>query len=875
MHTVMSLSVPSETHHVMGEAQNKNRRPDPVKQGDKAARIPHLPWLLAVTLVVLLLEFLPNPGWATGVARYAALHAVMEIMAIVVAYLIFAAGWHVHHEKSQVALVALYCFFLPVALLDVGHALSYAGMPDFVTPAAIEKSLNFWLAARTLAAVALLCGAFLPWHAGAWRVHRGWLLLAGTAVAGIIFYLALFTPQVFPRTFIPGQGLTRFKIVYEYILIAAYLVAGVRFFLRYRDGEGRIAANLFTGALISAASEYLFTLYGDVTDLYNIGGHLLKVLAYGFFYRGVFIHHVREPHARLSETLGELSAIFDNALIGIAVLRNRAIQRINPAFASMLGHEPNELVGRDISDFYVTPREFETALTDIRDAFHRHGRYSGEQRYRRHDGRSIWCRLVGRPLLDHNRRAGQVWLIEDITALKESQQRLEHMAHHDALTQLPNRTLLADRLQHAIARARRENQLLAVCYLDLDDFKPVNDRFGHAVGDKLLIEVTQRLRNCLRDNDTLSRLGGDEFVILLGSLGSVEECEIVLRRIFASLSAPFLVADVSTRVTASVGVTLFPVDYADPDTLLRHADQAMYTAKQAGRNRYRLFDTEDDRRHRDRHEALTRIGAALADGEFVLYYQPTVDMRRGHVIGVEALIRWQHPVRGLLLPGEFLAVAENSELAVTLGAWVLDDAARQAVCWSSAGLALPISVNIFARHLQHPSFIERLRALLAGHPSLAPGWLRLELLETAAINDITGIAATIEECRKMGVEFALDDFGTGYSPLTYLKIIPAQTVKIDRSFVRDMLDDPNDLAIVEGVIGLAAAFRRQVVAEGVETLRHGTRLLQLGCDCAQGYGIAHPMPAEAIPGWVRDYRLPTEWARHPGAQATINLARPD
>ncbi|MDH4134963.1 MAG: EAL domain-containing protein, partial [Gammaproteobacteria bacterium] len=658
-------------------------------------------------------------------------------------------------------------------------------------------------------------------------------------------------------------------------LILAYLAAGIQFLLRYRADESRIAANLFAGALISAASEYLFTLYGDVTDLYNIAGHLLKVLAYGFFYRGVFIHHVREPHARLSETLGELSAIFDNALIGITVMRNRTIQRVNPALASMLGLPPNELVGRDISDFYTSPREFETALADIRESFRQHGRYNGEQRYRRHDGSSIWCRLAGRPLLEHHRQAGQVWLIEDITALKESQRRLEHMAHHDALTQLPNRTLLADRLQRAIARARRESSLLAVCYLDLDDFKPVNDRFGHAAGDQLLIEVTQRLRSCLRDSDTLSRLGGDEFVMLLGGICSTEEYEIILRRVFASLNTPFTVAGESLRITASIGVTLFPADDADTDTLLRHADQAMYTAKQAGRNRYHQFDTEDDRRHRDHHEALTRLEAALARNEFVLYYQPAVNMRHGHVVGVEALIRWQHPVRGLLLPEDFLSVAENSFLSVTLGEWVLAKVAEQAMDWASAGLALPVSVNLFARHLEHPAFVERLRTLLTDNPSLATGWLRLELLETAAINDLTGIAATIEECRRMGVEFALDDFGTGYSPLTYLKIIPAQTVKIDRSFVRDMLEDPSDLAIVESVIGLAAAFRRQVVAEGVETLRHGTRLLQLGCDCAQGYGIAPPMTAGEIAGWVRRYRLPAEWATQPGAQRRIELIQPE
>jgi EAL domain-containing protein (putative c-di-GMP-specific phosphodiesterase class I) len=378
------------------------------------------------------------------------------------------------------------------------------------------------------------------------------------------------------------------------------------------------------------------------------------------------------------------------------------------------------------------------------------------------------------------------------------------------------------------------------------------------------VQVAQLLKECVRAGDTVARLGGDEFVLLLGNLSDVEECEHTLDRIRLVLQAPLIVAGQSVSLNASIGVTLYPDDSVDPDALLRHVDQAMYAAKQSGGDRYQWFDTEFDRRARAHRELLQRVVAGLMAGEFRLYYQPKVEMRTGVVFGVEALIRWQHPDEGLLPPARFIPAVETSELAVAIDLWVLNEALRQKVAWASQGLYLPVSVNLSGRCLQQPNFAMQLQMLLATYPATPMNGLLIEILETAALEDIQTVSKLIVDCQLLGVRFALDDFGTGYSSLTYLKHLPVQMLKIDQSFVRDALTDGEACAIVEGVIGLSRAFRRAVIAEGVETVAHGCLLLALGCDLAQGYGIARPMPPEQIPAWIAGWTPPDAWTDQAG-----------
>jgi diguanylate cyclase (GGDEF)-like protein/PAS domain S-box-containing protein len=455
----------------------------------------------------------------------------------------------------------------------------------------------------------------------------------------------------------------------------------------------------------------------------------------------------------------------------------------------------------------------------------------------------------------------------DITERKQAEEnqnilaldKLKHDAQYDLLTDLPNRILLTDRLDYAMLQCQRRNQSLAVAYLDLDGFKVVNDTYGHDMGDRLLVALSHQMKTALRGGDTLARIGGDEFIVLMDYLKKIADIKPVLERLLKVASEPVTVGDSVMQVSVSIGLTLYPQDDVDADQLIRHADQAMYVAKQKGKNCYHWFDTAQDNAIKIQQESISDIISALERLEFVLHYQPKVNMHTGEVIGVEALIRWQHPDRGLVPPLEFLPQIEGQTISLELGEWVIDTALSQISQWQSKGVMLPISVNVSAYQLQQGNFTTRLSVLLADYPEVNPHCLELEILETSAFDDLSQVSTTMKACQELGVRFALDDFGTGYSSLTHLRRLPAYLVKIDQSFVRDMLDDADDLAIVEGVVGLAKAFQREVIAEGVETIAHGVALLQLGCELAQGYGIARPMPSCDIPEWISSWKPDDAW----------------
>jgi len=559
----------------------------------------------------------------------------------------------------------------------------------------------------------------------------------------------------------------------------------------------------------------------------------------------------------------EAATVFDSSYEAIMVLDGaRRIVRVNPAFERITGYSAAEALGRPPlwldaaapdADLDTTPW---TALQE-------QGFWSGEVCSRRKNGER-YAQLLSLSAVRDGGGAVQhyVGLFSDISPLKNHQAELDRAAHYDPLTGLPNRRLLGDRLEQAIARCARGTQSLAVCQFDLDDFRQINERHGHAAGDALLRALAGNLAAVLRAGDTLAHLGGDSFALLLTDIDSPEDCSTILARMQAAIATPMALAGATLRATASIGVSLYPDDNVDGDTLLRHADQAMFLAKEAGKNCYHLFDPESDRKAQGHRRQLERLRLALERGEFVLHYQPKVDLGDGRLLGVEALVRWQDPQRGLIAPGEFLPYIESVEfLERALGEWVLDTALAQLDQWLSSGLQIDMSVNISAHQLMHADFVDSLDRLLCRYPEIPRARLELEILETAAIADMPRAIAVMQRCARLGVRFALDDFGTGYSSLTYLRKLPVDTLKIDQSFVRDMLVDPDDRAIVDGVIRLAAAFNRHVIAEGVETLEHGQALQRLGCRLAQGYGIARPMPAEQLPVWLQDWQARAAWRR--------------
>ena len=442
---------------------------------------------------------------------------------------------------------------------------------------------------------------------------------------------------------------------------------------------------------------------------------------------------------------------------------------------------------------------------------------------------------------------------QDITEHRQAEARIEFLAHHDILTGLPNRVLLRDRFEQALARAQRSRKHVAMLYLDLDNFKMVNDTLGHAAGDKLLLEAVKRLIHCTRDSDTISRQGGDEFILLLNEIPDMETVERVAADILRQLAEPVEINGHAMNASCSIGVAMYPQDGSDFDSLLQKADTAMYNAKDAGRNTYRFFD---DRMNRQAHEHLmlqNRLHQALYRAELQLHYQPQLDADGGKVTGVEALLRWHNPELGDVPPARFIPVAEDCGLIVPIGAWVIEQACRQAQAWRQAGLPdLTMSVNLSALQFRRAGLIETVAGALA-RSGLPPHLLELELTETILLQDVENTLDTVRQLKALGVRLSIDDFGTGYSSLSYLKRFAVDRLKIDQSFVRDINTDPDDAAIVTAIIQLARSLRLGIIAEGVETPEQLAFLREAGCSEVQGYLFSRPLAPAALDAFLREH----------------------
>jgi diguanylate cyclase (GGDEF)-like protein/PAS domain S-box-containing protein len=607
---------------------------------------------------------------------------------------------------------------------------------------------------------------------------------------------------------------------------------------------------------------------GSIVDV-EVSGYPLELEG-----QPVMFYSSRDITGRVAfeEQQRQAASVFSHAHDGIMICD--AAKRIidtNPAFTHVTGYARDEVIGhtpRIMNSGRQTPGFYQSIWRSV----NQQGFWEGEIWNRRKNGDVYPAWLTISTIADSSGAITRyIGVFSDITAVKAQQEKLERLAHFDALTQLPNRVLLADRIAQAIAHAGRSRALVGVCYLDLDGFKPVNDNFGHAAGDQVLVEIAGRLKDTMRGSDSVARLGGDEFVVLVTGIETAQECQQAVARILAAVAAPMQVNNQALTLGASIGVALFPNDGGDADTLLRHADQAMYSAKQAGRNRCHMFDMQNDERTRVHIEGIEEISKGLAGGEFLLFYQPKVNMRRGQVVGFEALIRWQHPRRGLLVPAEFLPEIEHTDVQLQLGRWVIATSLCQLNEWRAAGLNHTLSINISAPHLLMPGFAQELADLLAGYRRIERHDVELEILESVALEDLEKASAVFSRCRELGVQIALDDFGTGYSSLSYLRRLAVDTLKIDQSFVRSMLDNEEDMVIVQSVVGLTKSFRRNVVAEGIESAEVGAMLMQMGCDVGQGYGIARPMPAAAVADWLRCFRPDPAWSRSSRGAAAEHL----
>ena len=536
--------------------------------------------------------------------------------------------------------------------------------------------------------------------------------------------------------------------------------------------------------------------------------------------------------------------VFANSPVGILIADEAGnILSANPAFATITGYLAEEMLGYPCDSLlhlcgHDKQLEIDQALAE-------HGRWAGEVPGQRKNGLNYAMWLDITRIQEASGAGHQLWILSDITERKRAEARINHLAHHDPLTGLPNRLSLLARLEQALPEARRYQWNLALCFIDLDRFKVINDTLGHQVGDQLLMEVAGRLAATVRESDTVARLGGDEFVILLPDVGGAPDAALVAGKIIEALAQPIRVEGHELHTSPSIGISLYPADGADVETIMRNADTAMYHAKAAGRNTYQFYAEEMNRTATERLTLERKLRQAGARGEFSLHFQPQFSGRGGRPTGVEALLRWTTEEDGPISPARFIPIAEETGLVVGIGAWVLREACRQMQAWLAAGLApIRVAVNLSARQLQQRDFIETVASALADS-GLPAELLELEITESAVMEQPKEAIQLLTELRRMGVTLAIDDFGTGYSSLAYLKLFPIDHLKIDRSFVADIEHDLNDRAIAFGTIALAHSLGLNVIAEGVETEDQLELLSCNGCDEIQGYLFSRPLAPEA------------------------------
>lgn len=553
--------------------------------------------------------------------------------------------------------------------------------------------------------------------------------------------------------------------------------------------------------------------------------------------------------AALKETEAQFRRMMEVAQVGIFVLQNARLQYVNQYFLTAYGYTNEELLGRLNPSDLVIPEQREMLLDQIQRRAAGELGHAYEVTALRKDGSTFPARVLGTPTIINGLPAS-VGTLVDISEQKAAERKIRELAEFDPLTGLPNRRLLRDRFTQMVAVAERENADLALIFLDLDHFKRINDSLGHSVGDDLLCAVAERLTTAIRKVDTLARLGGDEFIFALPGIQSAAAAEVA-RRLLEVCATPFSVAGHDLTVTPSLGISLYPRDGKDLEALLRNADTAMYKAKELGRNAFQFYSSEMNVATLEHLLMESSLRRGLNHGEFVLHYQPLIDLQSGRISGVEALIRWQHPDLGLIMPDRFISVAEDTGLIIPLGDWVLCEACRQAMLWQAAGLpVVKMAVNVAPVQFRQSGFVEELAGALAAS-GLEAQDLELELTERTLMHDAEINLGTLSAIHRMGVGLALDDFGTGYSSLAYLRRFPVGKLKIDRSFVRDLVDEADDQAIASTIILMGHNLRLKVLAEGVETADQLALLRRMGCDMAQGFYFSRAVPAEQLADLLR------------------------
>ena len=554
------------------------------------------------------------------------------------------------------------------------------------------------------------------------------------------------------------------------------------------------------------------------------------------------------------------STVFRLANDGVMLTdSNRTIIDVNPSFEKITGYQRDDIIGRKPSllSSDVHTKQFYSEMNDVLD---KEGAWSGDI-WNRHKNGSMYFENLSITVIPdtEGKHAYYLGILKDITEQRLRKEKLRQESLYDPLTHLPNRKMLSEKIERATEFAKKNDKIAGVFFLDLDGFKEVNDKFGHDIGDKVLIEIAKNLQNCLRDEDMIARLGGDEFAGVIFNVDNRNDCLPVLHRMLQAAAKPIKIQTNLISLSASIGVAFYSIDCVfDGEQLLRQADFAMYQAKQKGKNTFQLYDEAGEAKLFQSNVILAELANSIKNDQMVLFYQPKMNMVTNEITGVEALVRWRHSEQGLLSPGLFLPLIEEHQLSIELGYWVLEEALIQISEWQKRGFEIPVSVNVTSLQLHQDDFIANLMQLLTVYTCSEHHLLELEIVESSVIHDVDKVAKVIQKCRELGITVSLDDFGSGYSSLPYLRKLNVSKLKIDRSFIQNILTSTGDLSIIEAVITLASAFNCNVIAEGVENEEQGQLLMKLGCEEVQGFYIAKPMPSDDFLEWFSSAKgIPT------------------
>ena len=820
------------------------------------------PWPLIVAAAFTLLfaagRLLPVTQFFSSPASYLPMHITLEFAAIAVSGMVFALAWSLYRVTPSGRMFVLGLASLAVALLDLIHTLSFPGMPEFFTPSSTEKAIFYWFVARFIAAVGLLLAVVVDDQPRpVWKWYVG--VAGALAVVAVSGYVGIHHLDALPDTFIEGQGLTTFKIVFEYVLAGLHALAAVGLLWCSRKEHKPELAWLAVAAWLLALAELFLTLYGVATDVFNLLGHLYKTSAYLLVYYSLFSVGVREPYARLDRESSLLRSLIDSLPDPISFKdREGVFAGANAAWFTISGLRPDDIRGRTSKDLagrtrarLVTRKELDVPGSTFQ-RFEEHLIVEGAPE-------AIFDTLFVPHVGPDGETYGSIEVRRDITAAKAAEQRIEQLALYDQLTGLANPVLFEESLESLLAATTRGGKQVALVYLDLDDFRAINDSLGHAVGDVVLQECANRLFAMLPQGGISARLGADEYALAF-PIGRLHEASVFVEQVRRVLAAPMHIDRHEFALSTSMGVAVAPVDGNTFDLLRRSADAALTKAKSEGHDTVRFFTQELQEQATRRMRLATALRRAIENEELRLVYQPQISAVDRRIIGVEALIRWEHPEYGLLPPAEFIPIAEDTGMILPIGDWVLETALRDAATWDAAGVPrYTMAVNLSAVQFRQLDLHERIARALERNAFPAER-LDIEITETVAMRDTELAIDVVGKLHEIGVLFSIDDFGTGYSSLAYLKRFRVNRLKIDRSFVGDLGGNPENAAIVTAIIEVARALQCQTIAEGVELATQVEHLERMRCDILQGFYFSRPVPAAEMllllqtpnPLWTRE-----------------------